>query len=88
MTTEGAYVYSCPFPDSTPGESPITVPMVSDFKIVQNHGYVQSLIDQLSAQRQEIETLKGALELVTRCLTEQQRETLRYTVNLLIDIKK
>jgi len=85
MTTDGTYVYAAPFPDA----APTTIyPTIYNPKIVQDHDYVQSLINQLSAQRQEIETLKGALELVTRCLTEQQRETLRYTVNLLIDIKK
>jgi len=87
MTTEGTYVYACPMPDHNdlPGIQGGFIPTTGTVVIStgQNDANVQSLIDTVAAQQEEIETLKQALELALSYMTARQREALKYMATLL-----
>jgi hypothetical protein len=95
MTTEGTYIYSCPMPDHNelPGISGVIT--ISTPSMLTDQDQIQSLIDTVAAQQEEIEYLKlqveickQAIALARSYMTPQQLESLRYMAQLLRDEKK
>jgi hypothetical protein len=78
MTTEGTYVYACPVPDERTEIRPDYDSRLS----------MQSMLDTIAAQRQEIEALKKSIALACSYLTVTQLESLRYMLQLLTEEKK
>jgi hypothetical protein len=94
MTTEGTYIYSCPMPDHNTlqgGPIPSTgVITISTPIMLTDQDQIQSLIDTVASQQEEIEYLKlqveickQAIALARSYMTPRQLESLGYMSQLL-----
>ena len=78
MSIEGTYVYACPLPPMDEKSAPVYPVVYPD---------VQSLIDTIAKQREEIEAYKSAITLMKGYMTEQQLLSLSYMAQLLTEGK-
>lgn len=91
MTTEGTYVYACPMPDHNDlqgGPIPTTgVITISTPSMLTDQDQIQSLIDTIAKQQNEIEAYKSAILLMKGYMTEKQLLSLSYMAQLLTEGK-
>jgi hypothetical protein len=94
MSIEGTFIYGCPMPDHNdlPGIQGGRIPATGVITIStgQNEVNVQSLIDTLAIQREEIELLKQRVDAYKQCvalmkkvMTEDQLLALSIMVEVL-----
>jgi hypothetical protein len=83
MSFEGTFVYSGPIPYDTNDKSP----SLTGTTLVIDLGdeSVQSLLNTIAEQRQEIERLRKAIVLVRSFMTKEQLEALKNHVMSLIE---
>lgn len=91
MTTEGTYIYSCPMPDHNTLQGgpipPTGVITISTPSMLTDQDQIQSLIDTVAKQQNEIEVLKKALNMALAYISEDAREQLSFVASAIRNSK-
>lgn len=84
MSIEGTFIYSCPSPIADVQQYPsVTITNLPD------PVYLQSLLDTIRTQRQEIETLRKMVVFVRSFMTPEQHKALStHVMELLTEEEK